>query len=130
VDGLTPCPRAEVARLKGLRPDKTYRAVVEMDREVPAADLARLADLVGVIRQRTPTRVLNRRPNRLRRRRVRAVEWRRLSPRRLELTLRAHAGTYIKELVNGDGGRTRPSVADVLGAGAACIELDVTAIHL
>ena len=130
VDGLTPCPRAEVARLKGLRPDKTYRAVVEMDCEVPAADLARLTDLVGVIRQRTPTRVLRRRTNRMRRRRVRAVEWRRLSPRRLELTLRAQAGTYIKELVSGDGGRTRPSVADVLGAGAACIELDVTAIHL
>ena len=130
VDGLAPCRRADVARLKALRPDKTYRAVVEMDREVPAADLARLADLVGVIRQRTPVRVLKRRTNRLRRRRVRAVEWRRLSPRRLELTLRAQAGTYIKELVSGDGGRTRPSVADVLGAGAECVELDVLDVHV
>ncbi|MFO8012287.1 MAG: tRNA pseudouridine(54/55) synthase Pus10 [Phycisphaerae bacterium] len=129
VDGLAPCARAEVARLKGLRPDKTYRAAVELDRDVPEADLARLGDLTGVIRQRTPTRVLRRRSDRTRRRRVRRVDWKRLGPRRVELTVRAQAGTYIKELVSGDGGRTRPSVADLLGAGAECAELDVLAIH-
>jgi tRNA pseudouridine synthase 10 len=47
----------------------------------------------------------------------------------VELTVRAQAGTYIKELVSGDGGRTEPCVAGVLGAGAACVELDVLDIH-
>jgi len=130
VDGLVPCPRAEVARLKALRPEKTYRAVAELDRELPDGDLARLADLVGLVRQRTPTRVLRRRPNRMRRRRVLHLEWKRLGPRRLQLTVRAQAGTYVKELISGDGGRTRPSAAEVLGVEAACVELDVTAIHL
>jgi len=129
VDGLAPCPRAEVARLKALRPDKTYRAVAELDRDVTETDLARLAGLVGPIRQRTPTRVLRRRANRRRTRRVRSLEWTRLGPRRVELTVRAQAGTYIKELVSGDGGRTDPCVAGVLGTAAECVELDVLAIH-
>jgi tRNA pseudouridine synthase 10 len=130
VNGLAPCSRDDVARLKALRPDKTYRAVAALDRDVTEADLARLADLVGVIRQRTPTRVLRRRANRTRKRRVRSLEWKRLGPRRVELTVRAQAGTYIKELVSGDGGRTEPCVAGVLGAEAECAELDVLAIHV
>ncbi len=130
VDGLTPCSREDVARLKALRPDKTYRAVAETGRDVTEADLARLADLAGVIRQRTPTRVLRRRSDRTRRRAVRSIEWRRLGPRRLELTVRAQAGTYIKELVSGDGGRTEPCVAGVLGTAAECAELDVLDVHV
>jgi len=129
VDALTPCRRADVPRLKALRPDKTYRAVAELETDVPPAALGRLGNLVGVIDQRTPTRVLRRRPDRLRRRRVRSLEWKRLGPRRVELTVRAAAGTYIKELISGDGGRTRPSAAEVLGTKAACVELDVLAIH-
>ena len=130
VDALVPCRRADVARLKALRPQKTYRALVELEREAGEADLERLRSLVGVVRQRTPRRVLHRRSNRLRRRRVRALEWRPLGPRRLELTVRADAGTYIKELVSGDAGRSRPSVAEVLGMAAECVELDVLAVHV
>ncbi len=36
----------------------------------------------------------------------------------------------MKELISGDGGRTRPSVAGILGVAAECAELDVLAIHL
>jgi tRNA pseudouridine synthase 10 len=128
--GLGPCLRDEVARLKGLRPDKTYRAVVTPAADLDAARCGRLARLVGSIAQRTPTRVLNRRPDLVRRRRILALEWNLLAPRRLELTVRAQAGTYVKELVSGDGGRTSPSVAEILGAAAVCAELDVLAIHL
>ena len=46
------------------------------------------------------------------------------------MEVRTEAGLYVKELVNGDGGRTQPSVAGVLGVPAECVELDVTAIHL
>jgi tRNA pseudouridine synthase 10 len=58
------------------------------------------------------------------------MEWRRTGPRTLELTVRAQAGTYIKELVSGDGGRTTPSVAEILGTAAQSVELDVVGIHL
>jgi len=130
VDGLASCARDDVARIKGLRPDKSYRAVAELAEAVDDARLAHLADLVGLVRQRTPVRVLKRRANRLRRRRVRSLEWKRIGPRQVELTVRAQAGTYIKELVSGDGGRTRPSVAEVLGTEAVCVELDVIDVHV
>lgn len=85
---------------------------------------------MGVIDQRTPRRVLKPRADRVRRRRVCTLEWRQLGPREIELGVRTQAGTYIKELVGGDDGRTRPSVTEILGTAAECVELDVTAIHL
>jgi len=129
VTGLEPCTREAVARLKGLRQEKTYRALVRLGADVDDLGLARLATLIGPISQQTPTRVLRRRPDLTRTRRVIAMDWRRAADRQVELTVRAQAGTYIKELVSGDAGRTRPSVAEVLGTTAACIELDVIAIH-
>jgi tRNA pseudouridine synthase 10 len=94
------------------------------------ADLAPLANLAGRIRQRTPTRALRSRPDRIRHRRVRSVAWKSVDARTVELEVRTEAGLYVKELVSGDAGRTRPSVAEVLGVAAECIELDVIAIHI
>jgi len=128
--GLGPCQRGQVARLKELRPEKTYRAVAALGRDVTDAECDGLARLVGTIAQRTPTRVIKRRPDLVRSRQVVAMEWRRTGPRTLELTVRAQAGTYIKELVSGDGGRTTPSVAEILGTAAQSVELDVVGIHL
>jgi len=45
------------------------------------------------------------------------------------LEVEAEAGTYIKELISGDEGNTEPSLADVLGAEANCVQLDVTWIE-
>ena len=127
---LARCAREAVARLKGLRPEKSYRALVRLSADVDKSRLANLANLVGPIHQETPTRVLKRRSDLVRRRRVVSLEWRRIDARTLEIEVRTQAGTYIKELVSGDAGRTRPSVAAVLGATAECAELDVIAIHI
>jgi tRNA pseudouridine synthase 10 len=53
-----------------------------------------------------------------------------MDARTLELQVRTQAGLYVKELISGDGGRTRPSAAEVLGVPAACAELDVIAVHV
>jgi len=128
--GLARCSRAEVARLKELHPEKSYRALVRLAADVDDVHLAHLADLVGIIHQETPSRVLRRRADLVRPRRIISLDWRRILARTLELSVRAQAGTYIKELVSGDGGRTRPSVTEVLGTPAECAELDVIAIHV
>jgi tRNA pseudouridine synthase 10 len=128
--GLAPCRRAAVARLKELRPEKSYRALVRLAGDVDDAALARLAGLVGVIRQRTPVRMLRRRTDLERERRIVSLQWRRIDGRTIEVEVRTQAGLYVKELVSGDEGRTHPSVAEVLGIPAECAELDVTAIHL
>ena len=127
---LARCRRAEVARAKTLRPEKSYRALVRLAAEVDDARLALLAGLVGPVAQQTPARVLKRRPDLVRTRRVLSLSWRRADARTLELEVRTQAGLYIKELVSGDGGRTRPSVAEVLGVPAECAELDVIAVHV
>jgi tRNA pseudouridine synthase 10 len=126
--GLGRCAAEDVARVKSLRPEKTYRALARLAE--PVADLAPLANLAGRIRQRTPTRALRSRPDRVRHRRVRSVAWKSVDARTVELEVRTQAGLYVKELVTGDDGRTSPSVAEVLGVPAECAELDVLAIHL
>ena len=98
--------------------------------DADAAHLAALEKLVGRIEQHTPTRVLKRRSDLLRERHIRSIEWRAIDPRTIEITVRAQAGTYIKEFISGNDGRTRPSVAEALGLAAECLELDVTAIHV
>lgn len=42
-----------------------------------------------------------------------------------DLALTTSAGTYVKEFVHGDLGRTRPSVRDILGCAADIVQLDV-----
>jgi tRNA pseudouridine synthase 10 len=46
-----------------------------------------------------------------------------------ELRVTAEAGSYIKELVHGDQGRTKPSLADLLGVACEVLELDVVDVH-
>jgi tRNA pseudouridine synthase 10 len=47
-----------------------------------------------------------------------------------ELILHTEAGTYIKEFVHGDFGRTRPSVGGILDGEVDILELDVLSVHL
>ena len=51
-----------------------------------------------------------------------------------DFRVETQAGTYVKEFVNGDFGRTRPSVANLLGFeladGVSILELDVTHVDL
>lgn len=50
---------------------------------------------------------------------------RRLNDHFLELRLSTQAGTYIKEFVHGDLGRTRPSLRTLLGSPADILQLDL-----
>ncbi len=109
---------------------KVYRAVVEVEGGVSDEELRRLeVELEGAtIEQRTPTRVLRRRADLLRRKMVHRLATRRLGEGTFEMIVECDGGLYVKELVSGDEGRTRPSVASVLGKKAFCRELDVLAV--
>lgn len=121
-------------RLRFFAPDKTYRALVQC--LVPARRelVERLAGLRDVeLTQETPRRVLHRRPNRVRHRSIRECSIEIPAPgplvERFYVTLRAQSGTYIKEFISGDEGRTRPAVGALLGVPCDCIELDVLDVH-
>lgn len=44
------------------------------------------------------------------------------------LEVLGEGGLYIKELVSGDGGRTTPSLAEILAVPAKVVELDVVQV--
>lgn len=120
---------AEVRRIKDARCDKTYSLVVECDKKVDKQDLRRLLS-ISIINQKTPQRVLHRRADKFRKRKVKSLSAKSLGPRRFRLIITCEAGLYIKELVTGDNGRTHPSVSEILGARCMAKDLDVLKIHL
>src|SRR3989442_9723731 len=110
---------------------KTYRALFRKARWVDEAKLkGTIPVLVGEpIAQRTPGRVVHRRADTTRARRLLSAEVVGIDGDRAEIRVTAEAGTYIKEWVHGDGGRTRPSLAERLGAACEVLELDVLDVH-
>ncbi len=122
---------AEVRKIKESKADKSYRAVVACDSEISKAELKKLSSLENAeIRQRTPKRVLHRRSDRMRRKKVKSIKARFIDKKCFEFVVRGEAGLYIKELISSDEGRTKPSVSELLGKQCRCKELDVINIHV
>ena len=119
-----------VKLLKAERRDKTYAVEVVFKRDVDKQRLKLLKSLENkIVEQKTPLRVLHRRTDKLRKRKVLKISWKVLGKRKILFKIRAQAGLYIKELVSGDKGRTKPSIAEILNNEVKSIKLDVVKIH-
>ncbi len=123
--------REALRALTTTHPAKRYRARVLAERAITPEEAARLAAALtgAALAQRTPDRVAATRADLVRERRVHACRVEALPDGTADLHLRTDGGTYVKELVSGDGGRTEPSVASILGRPARCVELDVTEVE-
>ncbi|MHC4922762.1 MAG: tRNA pseudouridine(54/55) synthase Pus10 [Planctomycetota bacterium] len=128
---LGTCGREEAQRLTTTHPPKTYGARVEVEGGAVAAQAAAVAAAFDgvVIGQRTPLRVARRRADKVRRRRIHSVSAEATDDGLIEIQVRCEGGTYVKEWISGDDGRTEPSVTSVLGKAATCVELDVLAVE-
>lgn len=82
------------------------------------------------ITQKTPIRVLHRRPLHDRKRTVANMKTLYVDDNHFQLFLITQAGTYVKEFVHGDFGRTYPSLSDLLGIPLDILELDVEKVDL
>ena len=83
------------------------------------------------LKQKTPVRVLHRRHLATRVRQVYDLELKRTSEDNyFQLDVSTQAGTYIKELVHSDIGRTEPSLRTMLGLPIDIVELDVMSVNL
>ena len=104
---------------------KTYACVVWCSRDLGDTDVAKcdLRDLD--IFQKTPIRVMHSRSLSTRIKRVHELRLRLLNKHFAVLTIVTSAGMYIKEFVHGDLGRTKPSLASLLGAPTDILQLDV-----
>ena len=113
---------------------KTYSAVCWASRALTEADVKALAARASglTVQQKTPTRVLHRRTSATRSRMIHDAKASLVAgaPRFFLLELDTQAGTYIKEFVHGDFGRTSPSVGEILGCEADILQLDVTDIEM
>lgn len=106
---------------------KEYLVTMEFENEVTAEDLQLLKKKLtnAVIKQRTPLRVSHRRADLTREKYIYDVELKKLSPKKAEMKIQCQGGLYVKELVTGDDGRTKPNVSEVLENKAEPTELDV-----
>ncbi|MGB3458323.1 MAG: tRNA pseudouridine(54/55) synthase Pus10 [Halobacteriota archaeon] len=122
--------REAVAKIKNAKVDKTYRAVVSLKTGVLEEDLrSALDNLIGaVIEQRTPLRVVHRRADLVRKRKV--YDARLISFEVPIVEFKCDGGLYIKELISGDNGRTIPSLSELLGTEAEVKELDVVDVAI
>lgn len=126
-----------VAQVKSAKAEKTYRAVVIFETaEVPPSEEQLKAALAALndteIEQRTPHRVAHRRADLVRRRRVTSARLISFDEeaQRAVVEVTCDAGLYVKELISGDEGRTKPSLSALLGMPVAVTELDVLDVAL
>jgi tRNA pseudouridine synthase 10 len=124
--------RSFVRLVKSSSSAKIYRVVAVSQEGLSNEDVAKLESFFQdvVVAQRTPTRVLRRRRDVIRRRRVYKVRATLHSPHILEVLVKFDGGLYIKELVNGDGGRTSPNFSEVVGKQLEPVFLDVLKVEL
>ncbi len=123
-----------IAEIKTSAPDSTkeYRALVESENVITQEALNQLEHFFETtieIDQRTPKRVNHRRADLIRKKEVYSVQTSKISEKVFEAVIHASGGTYIKELISGDDGRTSPNFAKILLNECICIELDVIGVN-
>jgi len=131
VMGLKYVDRESVMKIKNMESaQKTYRVIVEFEREIDDDELEKLRNALTniTVLQQTPTRVLHRRADLTREKHIYETKIKRISSNRIELIVKCQGGLYIKELVTGDNGRTEPNVSEIIGVKAQPLELDVLGI--
>ncbi len=106
---------------------KTYLALVKSDDPIDDVAIGKVVKRLkgALIHQRTPRRVAHRRVDRVRLKRIYDISIQRVSENMFKMTVKCEGGTYVKELITGDDGRTKPSVSGILGLKVECIQLDV-----
>lgn len=119
--------REKVKELKSATPRKTYRVIAYSPEGVVVNDIEKIENEFknALINQRTPSRVLRRRPDIVRNRQVYEVKGRILNNMLVEFMIHCDGGLYVKELVHGDQGRTKPSFSEVIGKPLEVLFLDV-----
>lgn len=111
---------------------KVYKAIVYVETPIHEKTLQSLQSLPMplAVEQRTPQRVLHRRADRLRKKRIHSLQARLIDANTFELTISCQGGLYVKEFISGDQGRTVPSVSELVGTSAICKQLDVMNVEI
>jgi tRNA pseudouridine synthase 10 len=126
VNSLELCTLGDVSPLKDAHHHKVYSAYVTSDK--PAnLEMLKIGEKIDVI-QKTPLRVVKRRADLDREKTVVIERVGKINENEFVLELRTSHGTYVKEFISGDDGRTKPSISSITGARCSCKLLDVVEI--
>jgi tRNA pseudouridine synthase 10 len=119
--------RNEVNRLKEAGFRKKYRVTLKGKNPINNEKLKKaVRSLQGkTINQLTPSRVAHRRADMVRQKYIYNCDVESIDGAIAVLTVETESGTYIKELISGDEGRTKPSISEMLGVPCEVTELDV-----
>jgi tRNA pseudouridine synthase 10 len=122
-----------IETLKNSKADKTYKLKVTFKEPVSEEKLkSSLEALSGAdISQQTPRRVVHRRADLVRKRRVHSIKLDELTGDGYAyITVNCEGGLYVKELISGDEGRTNPSLSGLLDVPALVEDLDVVNVDI
>jgi len=116
--------KREIEKLKSMKANKTYRVVISFDEK------GKINEAVNALRgcyiaQRTPLRVAHRRADKVRERKIIEIRVEEEKMNEAVIMVKAESGTYIKELMTGDDGRTKPSLSELAGCAIEVKKLDV-----
>jgi tRNA pseudouridine synthase 10 len=122
--------RDEIFRIKAADFRKKYHIVLIGEKIINKEKLKKAAQALQdkTISQFTPLRVARRRANMVREKKIHKCKIESIDGTMAILTIEAESGTYIKELISGDDGRTRPSISEMIGVPCKVAELDVIEI--
>ncbi len=129
VNSLKYVTSKEVSPLKDNPHDKIYQALIKTQQKVSTQNIGQL--LLGKefpVIQTTPIRVEKRRTMMERKKIVSLLEVKLVDDFHFILVMKTSHGTYVKEFISGDEARTKPSIAEFLGFGCNCEQLDVLEI--
>ena len=133
VRGLAVVGKKTASLLKEGEEDKQkrYSALIWTSQELLPSDLNFLSDIKNLkLQQKTPIRVLHRRTLATRERTVHSLRAEFADSHHFRLLLSTQAGTYIKEFVHGDFGRTQPNLCGLMGREVDILTLDVEEVVL
>jgi len=130
VERLRFSDKDEVARLKSANLKKVYRVTFIGEKPINNEKLKKVAQTLRGLKigQFTPSRVAHRRADMVREKHIYNCYIESIDGSMAVLTLETESGTYIKELVSGDNGRTKPSISEMIGVPCKVKELDVIEI--
>lgn len=122
--------RKEIARIKNASFRKIYRIEFKSEKPINKEKLKKAIQALRgkTIGQQTPSRVAHRRADMVREKQIYSCSIESIEGAIATLTLEAESGTYIKELISGDDGKTKPNLSELIGIPCNVTALDVIEI--
>ncbi|MFO8109954.1 MAG: tRNA pseudouridine(54/55) synthase Pus10 [Thermoplasmata archaeon] len=131
ISDLKSVGRDEVKKIKSAKSDKSYVVKVRFSESVDRGKLKKVfLSLRGAeISQRTPKRVSHRRADKIRKRIIKQLWIEECHDDNASIGLKCESGTYVKEFIHGDEGRTVPNLSDSIGVKCEVQGLNVIEVH-